>query len=136
MITGKDQHIIRVICLHVCQILENCIGCSCVPVTVTALFIGGKNSHTTNITVQIPRNTDSDMCIQPQWLILGQNSHRINPGVNTVTQREIYDTIFTSKRYCRLCYAFSQNAKTASLSAGQQHCNHLFLNHAITSCHI
>ena len=41
------------------------------------------------------------MGIQTQWLILGQNSDRINSGIDAVTQREIDNAVLSSERNCR-----------------------------------
>ena len=78
MVTGENQNVVRIIGLHICHILKNCVCCSGIPVAVTIFFIGGKHGNTAHIPVQIPRNTDSDMGIQTQRLILGQNTHGIN----------------------------------------------------------
>ena len=78
MVTGENQNVVRIIGLHVCHILKNYVCCSGIPVAVTIFFVGGKHGNTAHIPVQIPRNTDSDMGIQTQRLILGQNTHGIN----------------------------------------------------------
>ena len=136
MVTGENQNVFRIVGLHVCHILKNCVCCSGIPVAVTIFFIGGKHGNTAHIPVQIPRNTDPDMGVQTQWLILGQYAHGINARVNTVAQRKIDNTIFSSKCYRRFGNLLGKYTQSASLTSGQQHCNHFFLNHAITSCHI
>ena len=78
VIPGKDQHIIRIVLFHVIKILEDCIRCSGIPFTVVTPLIRRKHSHTAFISIQIPRDSNSDMCVQTQWLILSQNSHCIN----------------------------------------------------------
>ena len=110
MVTGKDQYIIRVILLHISQILIDRIGSSCVPFTACALLIRRKDCDTTFIAVKIPRNTDTDMCIQAERLVLCQHTHRVNSRVNTIAQWKIDDTIFTTKSDCRLCNLFCQNS--------------------------
>ena len=110
MVTGKDQYIIRVILLHISQILIDRIGSSCIPFAACALLIWRKDCDTAFIAVQIPRNTDTDMCIQAERLVLCQHTHRVNSRVNTIAQWKIDDTIFTTKSDCRLCNLFCQNS--------------------------
>lgn len=79
MISGKDQNIFRIITFHIAQILINGIGCTGIPFTVIASLIRWKYGHSTIVPIEIPRNADADMCIQPEWLILRQHTNRINP---------------------------------------------------------
>ena len=81
------------ILLHVVQILKDRIRRSGIPFTVRTLFIRRKNCYAAFIPVKIPRDTDADMRIQPQRLVLRQNSYCVYPGINTVAQREIDDTV-------------------------------------------
>ena len=134
MISRQNQHIVRVKTLHVVNILIDRIGCACIPFAVLALLIRRKDGNAADIPVQIPRNTDSDMRIQAKGLILRQHSHRVNTRINAVAQRKIDNPVFPAKRYCRLGHFRGQHTQSASLPACQQHSNHFFLNHVITSC--
>ena len=78
MISRENQYIIRIVLLHIIQILKNRIGRSGIPFAVGTLFIRRKYGHTALVSVQIPRNTNADMGIQPQWLILCQNTDCID----------------------------------------------------------
>ena len=102
VITGENQNIIRIEALHIVDILINCIGCSRIPFAVLAPLVRGKDSHTADIPVQIPRNADPNMGIQPKRLILGEHPDRIHTGVDTVAQREINNPVLSAERYCRL----------------------------------
>ena len=104
MVSGKDQHIVRVIQLHISEVLIDGIGRARVPFAVAALLIRRKHSYPADILVQIPRNTYSDMRVQPKRLILSKNAHRIHTRVNTVAQREINDAVFPAKRNGRFCH--------------------------------
>ena len=77
VISGKDQHIIRIICINVIQILVNRIRCSGIPFAVCTLFIWREYGYAAHIAIQIPRHSNSDMGVQTQRLILRQNSDRI-----------------------------------------------------------
>ena len=68
MISGKDQHILRIVALHILQILIDRIRCTGIPFAVGTLFIWRKYGNSSDITIQIPGNTDSDMGIQSEGL--------------------------------------------------------------------
>ena len=69
MISGKDQHILWIIALHILQVLIDRIRSTGIPFTVGTLLIGRQHGHSSDITIQIPRNTDSDMGIQSEGLV-------------------------------------------------------------------
>ena len=124
MISRQDQHII--------QILIDRIRRSGVPFAVGAFLVRRKNRNTSHIPVQIPRDPDSDMRIQTQWLILCQNAYGIDPRVDTVAEREINDPILPAKCNRRLRHLCCQNSEPAALSSCEKHGNHLFLHHVVT----
>ena len=70
---------------EVFQVLVDRVRRTGVPIASFAPLIRRKYRHTTYVAVQIPRNTDSNMCIQPQRLILGQNAYRVHSRIDTVT---------------------------------------------------
>ena len=78
VVAGKNQNIFWIVCFHISHVLVNCICCSCIPFTACTFFVWRQNGYTAFVFIEIPRNTDSDMGIQPQRLILGQNPHGIN----------------------------------------------------------
>ena len=132
MISRQDQHIIRIILFHIIQILIDRIRRSGVPFAVGAFLVRRKNRNTSHIPVQIPRDPDSDMRIQTQWLILCQNAYGIDPRVDTVAEREINDPILPAKCNRRLRHLCCQNSEPAALSSCEKHGNHLFLHHVVT----
>ena len=115
MIAGKDQHIVRIIRFHIFQILINSVGRSCIPVASLASLIRRKDGNPSNIAVQIPRNTNSDVGVQTQRLILSKNSHRVNSRINTVAEREVNNPVLSAKGNRRLCHFLCQNAQAAAL---------------------
>ena len=133
MIAGENQNIIRIICFHVIEILINGVRGSCIPLTVGALLVRRKDGYASHITVQIPGDTDADMCIQSQRLILGQHPHSVYSGINTVAQRKINNTILAAKSYSRFCNLCRKNSQSTALSARQQHGNHFLFKHCVTS---
>ena len=85
VVAGQNQHILWIVRFHVFQILVDRVRRTGVPIASFAPLIRRKYRHTTYVAVQIPRNTDSNMCIQPQRLILGQNAYRVHSRIDTVT---------------------------------------------------
>ena len=57
------------------------------------------------------------MGIQTQWLILGQNSNRINSGIDAVTQREIDNAVLSSERNCRFGNLRCKHSQAAALAS-------------------
>ena len=123
MVAGKNQDVIRIIALNKGDVLVDGVGRSLVPLGFFAPGIGRKNLNAAVGTVQMPGLTVSDILVKLQRLILGQNSHRINAGVDAVGQREINDAVLTAKRNCRFRGVFRQHHQTAALATGQKHGN-------------
>ena len=70
MVSGEDQYKFWMIVLYIFQILINGIGSSRIPFAVPDLFIWRKNGYAADVAVQIPWDTDADMRIQPEGLVL------------------------------------------------------------------
>ena len=119
MISGKDQHILWIIALHILQVLIDRIRSTGIPFTVGTLLIGRQHGHSSDITIQIPGNTDSDMGIQSEGLVLCQYAYRIHSRINTIRKGKIDNAVLTSKCNGRLGNLGCQNTKTASLSSSQ-----------------
>ena len=74
------------------------------------------------------------MCIQTKRLILGEDTYRIDAGVDTVAERKVNDPILSAEGNGWLCNLLGEDAKPASLTSRQQHRNHFFSYHDTTSC--
>lgn len=77
VVAGKNQNIFWIVCFHISHVLVNCICSSCIPFAVCTFSYGGRTVTPPSF-YRDPTNTDSDMGIQPQRLILGQYAYRIN----------------------------------------------------------
>ena len=119
MISGKDQHILRIVALHILQILIDRIRSTGIPFAVGTLFIWRKYGNSSDITIQIPGNTDSDMGIQSEGLVLCQHAYRIHSRINTIRKGKIDNAVLASECNGRFCDLGCQNTKTASLSSSQ-----------------
>ena len=63
MVSGQDQYIFRIVTVYVFHILINSIRCTGIPFTSATFLLWLQNRNTTVITIQIPRNTNTDMRI-------------------------------------------------------------------------
>ena len=133
MVAGKNKDIVRIIGVNEFDILENSICGTAVPVASPCTLIRSQQSYTADIAVQIPRNTDADMRVKAQRLILCENTDRVDAGINAVAQRKVNNAVLSAERNCRLSDLLSQNTETAALTACKKHGNHFLLNHDITS---
>ena len=79
LIARKDDHILGIIAFNKGYILINCIGCKfLVPVRAGGFLIGRKHMNSAVKAVQIPGLSISDIFIQYQRLILGQDTYCVN----------------------------------------------------------
>ena len=119
MVAAQNQHIVRVIIFHISQILIYSIRCTCIPLTAGTLLIWRQNRNSTYITIQIPRNTNANVCIQAQRLILCQHADGIYSRINAIAQWKIDNTVLPTKRYRWFSNISSQNPQPGSLSTCQ-----------------
>ena len=126
MVTGEDQHIFRIKTLNKGNVLVNSIGSTLIPFALAVSCVGGQHLGAAVALVKTPGLAVADVLVQFQWLILGQNTDRINVGIDAVTQGEVDDPVFAAKGNCRLCSVLSENLQTAALTTGQKHCDAAF----------
>ena len=129
VVAGENHHIVGVEAIHKIDVLVNGVGGTLVPAGfLVVTLVGGQNLRAGMGLVQVPGLTVSDILIQLQRLILGQNTHSVDAGVDTVAQRKIDDTVFAAEGNGRLGGFLRQDLKPAALAAGKQHRNYaLFL---------
>ena len=118
MVTWQNQDIFWIICINIVNVLVNGIGCAGIPVTSGASLIWWENSYSSVVTIQIPRHSDPDVCVQPQRLVLSKYTNRIDPGIDAVAQWKVNDPVLAAKGNCRFCNLCSKHAQSASLTAG------------------
>jgi len=124
MVTGEDHHILRIKTLDKVNVLIDGVGGALVPAALLVVpFVGGQDLRAAVGLVQAPGLAVADVFIQLQRLILGQNAHGIDAGVDAVTQGEINNAVFAAKGNSGLGSLFSEDLQSASLTAGQQHSN-------------
>ena len=64
VVAGKDQNVVRIVAFHVLQVLINGVRSTGIPVTALASLVRRKNGNSSDITVQVPRNANSDVTVQ------------------------------------------------------------------------
>ena len=79
LVAGKDDDVLRVIPLNEWDVLLNRIGRTLRPVRAGGFLVGRKHMYPAVQAVQVPRLAVADILIEYQRLILGQDSHGINP---------------------------------------------------------
>ena len=126
MVAGKDQNVRGIILLDKGEILIDGVRRPLKPFRTAFRLIGGKDMYAAVSTVEIPRFSVSDIVVQHERLILGQNADRIDPRINAVRKRKIDDPVFPSERNGRLRNLVGKRIKPASLSSREQHCHAFF----------
>ena len=84
LVTGKDDHVLGIISLNKGDVLINSICRSLIPVRTACFLVGRKNMYTSVKTIQIPGLSVPYVLIQYHWLVLCQNTNRINSRIHTV----------------------------------------------------
>ena len=82
--------------------------------------------HATVQTVQIPGLAVADILVQHQRLVLGQDAHCVNAGIDTVRKRKVDDPVLSAKRHRGFCQTLGKRVQTRTLTACQQHCDTFF----------
>ena len=127
MVPGKDRHILWVVAVDEADVLIDSVRGSGIPVGAAALLVGGQNMYPSMITVQIPGLSAPDIIVELQRLVLGENSHRIDAGIDAVGKGKVNDAVFPAVGDGRFGQILSQRVEAASLSARQQHCQPFLL---------
>ena len=117
VVAGKNQDVLGIVGLHVLQVLIDGVGRTGVPVASLASLIRRKHGHSAHVAIQIPRDTDTDVRVQTQRLILGQYTYGVHPRIDAVAQREINDSVLPPKGNCRFGNLLRKYAQTAALSS-------------------
>src|SRR5699024_2806612 len=93
LVAGQDDDVFGVIAVNERDILVDRVGRAFVPVGAGGLLVGRQHVYAAVQAVQVPGLAVADVLIQDQRLILGQDAHRINVGIDAVGEREVDDTV-------------------------------------------
>ena len=141
MVTGEDDHIVGVVPVDKVDVLVNGVGRALVPAALLVVaLIRGQNLGAGMGLVQVPGLAVADVFIQLQGLILGQDAHGINAGVDAVGQRKINNAVFAAEGNGGLRGLFRQDLESAALATGQKHGDAAFFlkihGHSSSYCHL
>ena len=128
VVAGQHRHILRIVQIHKADVLINGVGSALVPHRAGGALIGRQDVDAAIHAIQFPRLAVADIVVQLQRPVLGQHAHRVDAGVGTVGQGKINDAEFPAEGNGGLCHVAGQHIQAASLSAGQQHGDTLFLH--------
>ena len=118
VVPRKDEYVFRIVAVDEIDILIDSIGSPHEPFPgISAFDMRRQNGYTAVFLVQIPGNTDADVLIQTQRLILGQNAHGIHAGIDTVTEWKVDDTESAAVSNSRFRNFPCENPQAAALSA-------------------
>ena len=119
MVTGEDEHIVRVVLVHELPVLPDGVGGAAVPVAVLALgHVGGQHEDAAVVAVEIPVLAGAQIRVEGQGAVLGQHAHRVEAGVDAVAEGEIDDPILAAEGDGRLGHVGGEYAQSAALAAG------------------
>ena len=128
VVAGEDDHIVRVKALDEVDVLVDGVGSALVPAGLLVMaLVGGQHLGAAVGLVQAPGLAVADILVQLQGLILGQNAHGVDAGVNAVAKREVDDPVLAAEGYGRFGGFLRQDLQTAALATGQKHGDAAFL---------
>ena len=127
VVAGEDDHILRVEPVDEVDVLIDGVGGALVPALLLVVaLIGGQHLGAAMGLVQVPGLAVADVFVQLQGLILGQDAHGIDAGVDAVGQGEVNNAVLAAKGHSGLGGFFRQNIESAALATGQKHGNAAF----------
>ena len=131
VVAGEDYDIIGVIAVYKTDVLIDRVSGTGIPVGAFLGLVGLQAGDAGVDAVQIPRLTVTDIFVEFERLILGQNAYRLDAGVDTVRQGKVDDSVFTSERNSGLRDLLGQNAEARALTACKQHSHYFFFRYHV-----
>ena len=121
VVTGQDEDVIVADHIYEVQVLINGISCAAIPVGTAVTLIRRQDIGPAFGRVEIPRTAVTDVPVQFQRLVLGQDADRIDTGIAAVTQGEVDDAVFPAEQEARFSLILGQDAQPAPFTSGQNH---------------
>ena len=133
VVTGEDQDIVGVVQGNEADVLVDGVGRPLVPGTlVPPLDVGGQDVDATVGTVQVPGLAVSNVAVEFQGLILGEDADSVDAGIHTVGQGKVDDPELAPEGDGWLGHLAGEGLQPAALASRQEH-GHTCLLHSITS---
>ena len=127
VVAGQNHHVVGVEAVHEVDVLVDGVGSALVPAGLLVVALIGRQNLGAGVGfVQAPGLAVADVLVELQRLILGQDAHGIDTGVDAVAKRKVDDAVFAAEGDGRLGGFLRQNLQTAALAAGQQHGDYAF----------
>ena len=127
VVAGENHDVLGVKAVDEVDVLVDGVGGALVPALLLVVaLVGGQDLGAAVGLVQAPGLTVADIFIQLQGLILGQDAHGIDAGVDTVGQGEVNNAVLAAEGDGGLGGLFRQDIESAALATGQQHGNAAF----------
>jgi hypothetical protein len=101
VITGKDEHDLRIVASENVEVLEDCVGGSFVPICRNALLSREQFDEFIKTSVE-KRPPPLDVMNQALSFVLGCDPDAPNARVNAIRQREVDNAKFSAERHGRL----------------------------------
>ena len=98
MVARQHKHIFGIVPVDELNILIDRICGAAVPVGGFFALIGRQDLNAAEGAVKIPRQTVADIIVEKERLILRENTHGINAGVDAVGKSKVDDTVFSAER--------------------------------------
>ncbi len=130
VIAGQNHNPHRIVLVDKGDVLKNGVRRSLVPFSARIVGIGRQDKNAAVLAVKVPGAADAHIAVEKKWLILGQDTHRVNPRIAAVRKRKINDAVFAAERNRRFGDRLGQSPQPRSLAAGKNHRNALFLRHS------
>ena len=131
MVAGEDEHVLRVILLDEADVLIDGVRGAAIPFAALGLHVGRQNEHAAAGEVQIPGGAVADVAVQLQGLVLRQHADCIDVGICAVGEGKVNDAELSTKGDGGFGHDLGQQAETAALASGQQHCDAFLFDHII-----
>ncbi len=110
VVAGENQHIVGIIAVNEVDVLVDGVGSALIPAALLIVtLIRLQNLGTAVGLVEAPGLTVADVLVELQRLILGQDAHGVNAGIDAVAEGEINDAVFTAKGNSGLSGLLSKN---------------------------
>ena len=129
MVAGQDQYIFGIIGIYKVDVVIDGIGSAQIPGAAGFRFIRRQNVDTAVAGVHVPCLAVAQIGVEDGGLVLGQNTHSVDAGIDAVGKAEVDDAVLAAEGNGGFGIFFGQGQQTAALSASQKHGNTFFFSH-------
>ena len=122
VVAGQDDDRVRVVVLDDVEVAQHRVRRAAVPLRhPAARDVRLEQLHAAAVAVEVPRAAEADVVVERARVVLGQDHHVVDVGVDAVGQREIDDPVLAPERDRRLGPLLGQDREALALTAGEDH---------------